>query len=274
MNPCTKNCEDCRERSGCRLCEAYSDNCPIAKCCREKGHENCSTCTDFNICTVRRSCYSMPKYRLEKAEEERIREERYRSLREIVLKYLRPLFVISLITEILSLLPTGTDVIEKTPAMRFPIAAVLLVLRLALGIILVKLGSVNDRYKKAGALTVIYAFASAVITMFRTPQTSDSMSVLALIISVIVYISIYLEYTAHSDIFAGVDDSLGEKWTNLFKWKIAATLTTAAAPILVLFASVLGAIVTLLALLAAVVTDVLYFVYLNSTIRDFTYEEL
>lgn len=273
MNPCSKSCAECRERNTCEGCAKFAADCPVARCCNEKGHENCSTCTDNASCAVRRSCYSMPNYRREKAEEERIRVERYRELRGNVLKYLRPLFIAALITEVFLLLPTD-KIIERLPETRFLFAAVLLILRSLCGFFLIKLGSANEKYKKAGVLTVVYGVASAFITAFTTPVTSTAVSVLAFFAAVLMYVSIWLEYTAHSDILAGVDDTLGDKWTVLFKWRIGATVAGVASPLLVLTVPFLGALVVITAMLALAVTDVMYFVYLNSTIQDFTYEEL
>ena len=53
---CGRDCETCayREQLNCGGCRTMG-RCPVAVCCREKGHETCGTCTQASYCGLRRS---------------------------------------------------------------------------------------------------------------------------------------------------------------------------------------------------------------------------
>ena len=71
MTYCGKNCESCtwRETQGCSGCETgpgsvYGGDCGIARCCREKGHASCQTCTiGQSGCTKWKGCEAAPAER-------------------------------------------------------------------------------------------------------------------------------------------------------------------------------------------------------------------
>ena len=73
-NCCGKDCESCtvREAEQCPGCRHIADfgECEIVSCCKDKGHESCSTCTQQTWCPTVQKSISMPKYRREKADAE------------------------------------------------------------------------------------------------------------------------------------------------------------------------------------------------------------
>lgn len=70
---CLKSCADCGQCGGCFV-GACAARCGIAKCCKEKNHESCESCTRFDGCRLRMSRDAMP----EKLHEEDRRAEQQR----------------------------------------------------------------------------------------------------------------------------------------------------------------------------------------------------
>ena len=66
---CGKDCAAClyREAENCPGCKlgpgSMSGNCGIARCCRDKGHSNCESCTFSDGCALLRSAPMEPEYR-------------------------------------------------------------------------------------------------------------------------------------------------------------------------------------------------------------------
>lgn len=78
---CGRMCDACtwKEQLDCPGCQdgpgrRFSGGCPIADCCREKGHTACVTCTFSTGCALRRR--DMPQNRLWAVEAERERRAR------------------------------------------------------------------------------------------------------------------------------------------------------------------------------------------------------
>lgn len=74
---CLKSCAECGQCSGCRG-SAYAARCGIAKCCKEKNHESCESCTRFGGCRLRMSRDAMPEKLHE--EDRRAAEQRQANL--------------------------------------------------------------------------------------------------------------------------------------------------------------------------------------------------
>ena len=80
------DCPGCQDRPGRR----FSGGCPIADCCREKGHTACVTCTFSTGCALRRR--DMPQNRLWAVEAERERRARLDRNAPVLAKWLWLLF--------------------------------------------------------------------------------------------------------------------------------------------------------------------------------------
>lgn len=74
---CGKLCEECqyKEMLQCPGCKegpgkAWNCECELAKCCRDKGHQNCTTCSYSTSCGKLRGRNNEPEQRLRKREDE------------------------------------------------------------------------------------------------------------------------------------------------------------------------------------------------------------
>ena len=73
---CGKLCEECqyKEMLQCPGCKegpgkAWNCECELAKCCRDKGHQNCTTCSYSTSCGKLRGRNNEPEQRLRKRED-------------------------------------------------------------------------------------------------------------------------------------------------------------------------------------------------------------
>ena len=94
---CGRMCDACtwKEQLDCPGCQdgpgrRFSGGCPIADCCREKGHTACVTCTFSTGCALRRR--DMPQNRLWAMEAERERRARLDRNAPVLAKWLWLLF--------------------------------------------------------------------------------------------------------------------------------------------------------------------------------------
>ena len=90
---CGRMCDACtwKEQLDCPGCQdgpgrRFSGGCPIADCCREKGHTACVTCTFSTGCALRRR--DMPQNRLWAVEAERERRARLDRNAPVLAKWL------------------------------------------------------------------------------------------------------------------------------------------------------------------------------------------
>lgn len=150
---CGRMCDACtwKEQLDCPGCQdgpgrRFSGGCPIADCCREKGHTACVTCTFSTGCALRRR--DMPQNRLWAVEAERERRARLDRNAPVLAKWLWLLFWLvtpSVFSNILTM---------DTVAGAFPTAGVVgnvlaFLISLAYGVLLWQLREAAGRYRTA-----------------------------------------------------------------------------------------------------------------------------
>lgn len=267
-NYCGKDCETCavREAEQCPGCRHIADfgECEIASCCKDKGHESCSTCTQRTWCPTVRKAVSMPKYRREKAEAEAETNRRNREIAGLMVKWCVPLFWILLILEGIGLVET---LFEKLSAIMLVFHGASELLYLLEAFFLYKMRPAADRYGKAALFTMLTAVFSGISGFLSSGDTAQILTILiALPGAIFSYLAVYHTYNAHSDAVTDADGELAEKWEKLWKWTIYALVGMfLAVPV----AALLGILGLLLLMIATVVCGVLKLVYLHRMIEIF-----
>ncbi len=259
-NYCGKDCETCtvRETQSCTCCQPIADSggCEIASCCKDKGHESCTTCTQQTWCPTVQKAISMPKYRREKAEAEAEINRRNRKNAVIMVRWCVPLFWILLILEGVRLIASLS---ENTPAVLTVLSSMLI---LSEAFCLYKLRSVTERYGKAALFTVLTAVFSC-IPAFLSADHAALFTLVTLPGTILSYLAVYHTYSAHSEAAVDAGGELAEKWEKLWKWTIyvlAGAFIVALASVLL---SVLGLLLLLAAAIASVICGILNLVYLH-----------
>ncbi len=263
-NDCGKDCETCAvwEEENCPGCRHIADfgECEIAFCCREKGHESCSTCTQRTWCPTVHKAVSMHKYRREKAEAEAETDRRNLEIAGIMVKWCVPLFWLLIVLEVVGLTDT---LFEKVPAMQLVLNSAFILLRLLEAFFLYRMRPAAERYGKASLFAMLTAVLSGISGFLPSGDAARFLSVLVnLPGTVLSYLSVYHIYNAHSDAVTDADGELAEKWETLWKWKIYVLVGLFLAVPVSAVLGILGLLILIAVMAAAVLCDVLELVYL------------
>ena len=282
-NYCGKNCADCTQKEilNCPGCtegpgRAYGGDCELAKCCREKGHETCETCSFSSTCTPLKNCETMPEKRKKKQEAEIAKKAAELAKREafaedaaVLGKWLTILFWLIIPSVIIGVLTTDT-VSEWSPNLYFVGQILSAVISGVYGFILLKLADQDMQYKTAGILCLITAAASGVIALVSgTGETPEWTMVISLPAAVISLVGEYNEFMAHSSAVSFADRELSLKWEKLWKWTIGCYAALLGSIIVMLIASVLGLIVLLGGLIGLAAVSIAKLVYVYNTAKAF-----
>lgn len=260
---CGKSCQECgyRAETGCRGCrEEASRECRLARCCREKGHETCNSCTYNTQCGMYQGKDTAPQYRLAKKKAELEHQAFLKQRGTFLAKWMWVLFwlfipaqVASIMTEWIPGLETAGNILS------FACTAVY-------GLVLLKMSSQEQGYRTAGVLTLVVGILS-LVTIAANQLHVFLILTVSVLNAVVVMFSYYYEFNAHADVLEGVDSELSEQWRKLWKWMLGATI---ALVIGLLFTLILiGALVVLAALIAILVISILKLVYLFRTAQAF-----
>ena len=110
-NYCGKSCEACnfKEKLDCPGCKAgpgrvFGGDCEVANCCRERGHDTCTTCNQNNWCSKQKNAEGMAQTRFQKQEQERAAREQLEKHVPKLAKYLTILFWLNIAAQIPSLI--------------------------------------------------------------------------------------------------------------------------------------------------------------------------
>lgn len=273
---CGKNCEVCtwRERLACPGCQegpgrAFSGDCSIAACCREKGHGACATCAYLTGCPRRMGRERAPEERQRKAEAETQRRRELDQRAPFLGKWLWLLFWLFIPSEIGTLMSSDT-VKNAFPAVGMAGEVLVALCGLAYAAILWQLRKAGERYSIAGICQAISAAAAVPLAVVSARDTDGGLTLLVELPLVAVSLAaMYEEFNAHAEVLDGVDDTLAEKWRKLWKWYIGLLIGVFACVLLVAIAGLLGALAMLTAVIGILVVAVLKLMYLYRTAKLF-----
>ena len=215
---CLKSCSDCGKCSGCRG-GAYAARCDIAKCCREKNHENCDSCTRGITCPTRRGRDNMPGTLLdrERREAERLAAKRFNA--GVMAKWVWIIFWCIIAANVVGLLEF---LAESVPVLGWVglVAETALFLVIAYGYWQMK--DIDVGFRTYAILSLISQGMSAVHT---TLQEGPVRILIAIPEIIIVLIAYRTQYLAFRDALSGIDGEMSYKWLrqwNLFKISLLA----------------------------------------------------
>lgn len=273
---CGKNCADCthKETLSCPGCMAgpgrpFSGDCSIAACCREKGHQQCTTCGFSENCGTFRSKAFMPEYRRKVSEEEIMRAESIAKSAQVLGKWLWILFWLIIPSTVAGIL-INENIAGSNPSMYALGQGVRAVCSVLCGAILIRLSSEEERYRTAGICALISAAASVLIVLVsgggETPTWTLLISIPATIVSLV---GEYHEFTAHSIILTDLDSEQSEKWSSLWRKYIGMYGAMLGSILIMVISVTLGSLVLLGACIGLVVVSVIKLVYLYRTAKSF-----
>ncbi len=271
-NPCGKSCETCASRRDCCGCEQVSDRCPVALCCREKGHDTCATCNQRTWCPTIRDARFMPRRRKTEEEAEQASIDRVCAQAKTMVRGLTPLFWLMIAGEVLGLL--------KFENMFLPALILTLVtggFMLGQAFCLGKLQSVVSRYRTAALCHGICAavhIVSRLLEQFLIQNTKLNL-LLSLPAAVFGIMAIYHTCEAHAEAVADADGELAQTWERLWKWQIGVSFAPVAILLLLIFSPALSGLLSIASLIAILVVRIweLRTLYTMINLYKFYFEE-
>lgn len=273
---CGKLCEDCQFKDnlqcpGCKTGpgKTWMTECELAKCCMDKGHQNCTTCSYSTSCGKLRGRDNEPERRLERRSYEQEKQKKIADKADFLGKCLWILFWL-IIPSIISSIMTEENVAERFPALNLPGQVLQVIVLVLYGSILLKISCEDERYKTSGICCFISAGVSVLLFVVSPGQTTPPWTLVFTIPAMIVsLVGEYNEYSAHAEVVGDVAPVLSDKWTGLWKWYIGMTLGLLGSILLMLIIPILGLLVALVTAIGTIVVSILKLVYLYRTAKVF-----
>lgn len=221
---CEKDCAQCayKEKLQCPGCKSGPGHetlgdCPIARCCRSSRRESCRSCSVSGRCSSLQSMHQIPKDRIFNREAEAEKQADIVSRAQELSKLLRAIFWLEIVICIASLL-TADLVVKLVPGLYWPGRSLEQILRLAAGLIFLKMSSGEARYQRAGLCAIAAVLASSAAAILADSLWANFL--LAITSVILLLICEYFAFSAHAGVLTGVDNILSEKWDNLWKWRL------------------------------------------------------
>ena len=270
---CGKNCDECslRDQLGCPGCSAGpgrpgGEECLLARCCREKGHETCEGCSFRSGCGRLAGKDQQPEQRLKRLAVHR--ENQARLARDIPFlgKWLWYLFWL-VIPSVAGSLLTNETLVSFFPGLALPGQVISTATLLAYSLILLKLGEKNSRYRTSGLCSLAAAAFNLLSALF--PEMGGVAVLLALPAAALALVGEYQEYHGHSEATDTLNPQLADQWLRLWKWYIGMFLALLAGFLLLFLSPTLALLVLLAAAIAAIVVSIRKLVLLYRTAQFF-----
>lgn len=273
---CGKTCEECIQKDAlnCPGCKAgpgrqFGGECELAKCCRDKGHDCCETCSFCKNCRTLMGRERQPETRIKRVQDAQKLREVITKRASVLGKWLFILFWLVVPTTVASIL--GNDYIFSSFSGILIAGNVLYFLCSAFyGLILLKISSEDEEYRIAGICTLIVALLTLVkFFVFGTDHNSAWLLVIALPSLIVGLIGEYHEFNAFSSVLIPVDSELSYKWLTLWKWYVGSIVGLFSGIILMLILPILGAILLFVVVIVNFVAGIVRIVYIYQTAAVF-----
>lgn len=272
---CGKTCGEClyKEQLECPGCKAgpgrhYASDCKLAKCCRDKGHQECAGCGFQQNCNTLRGKDRAPEYRIKSIEAQKAMQAAIAARAPVLGKWLWILFWMVIPNSIAAIM-ANQNLAGFVPAIYLAGQILNAACSFVYGFILLRLADEEERYRTAGICTLIGGAVSVLLTFVASGQMPVWMLLLSIPAAIVSFVGMYFEYTAHSEVLTGVDNNLAEKWTMLWKWHIGTLCAMLGGVLVTAIVPILGLLVVLAAGLGGIVVAILRLVYLYRTANIF-----
>ena len=208
---CLKSCADCGKCSGCRS-GAYAARCDIAKCCREKNHENCDSCTRASFCPTRSARDTMPQkiHDQERREAERLATKWLNA--GVMAKRVSIIFWCAIAANVVGLL---SFLEENMPVLGWVQIAAEAVIILVIAYGYWQMKGVDDGFRTYAILALITHGLSSVHTALQEGPLRTAITIPVFIVCVITF---RMQYLTFRDALSGIDADMSEKW--LKQWNL------------------------------------------------------
>ena len=273
-NYCGKSCEACnfKEKLDCPGCKAgpgrvFGGDCEVANCCRERGHDTCTTCNQNNWCSKQRHVDNLAETRFQKKEWERSKREQLETHVGMLAKCFTAIFWLNIIAFLPDLM--SNDLTKGFPILHQTGQMISLAFSLVITAIYVVMGKANRRYRITAAcmgVAVVATFLQNLVTGGETPPWT---LLISLPLAVLGLVCRYHQYSANSEVLVPMDYALSEKWMQLWKWFVRLTIILVASIVVILMFPVLGALIMFAAAIGTAVISIIELVYIYRMMSAF-----
>lgn len=264
---CGKSCEICTDREamscpGCRQGPGGTfAKCAIARCCRDKRHETCGTCTSWSYCGLRNGREQEPILRQKKQAQEERQQQEIRDKAPVLSRWINVLFWL-FIPQIIAGLMTEENVVKNFPDLLIPGVVLTVACVVIYSAALWRMHEIHSGYRKAAICNLVYALG---YLLALTPLQV----MVNIVLAVVSLLATYLEYTTHSEVLAPTNMPLSLQWRQLWTWNIWCVVGLVVFFILLWLIPVLGLLGLLAVAIATIVLQILKLVYLRRMIWHF-----
>ena len=208
---CLKSCAECGQCTGCRA-GTYASRCEIAKCCREKNHENCDSCTRASFCPTRSGRDMMPQKIHDRDRREAERLAAKRATASVMGKWVWIIFWCIIAVNVVGLLEF---LAESVPVLGWVELAAETALFLVIAYGYWQMKDIDVGFRTYAILSVISYVLS---TVAGCMQEGPLRTVLLIPMIIIGLIAFRIQYLAFRDALSGIDEEMSEKW--LKQWNL------------------------------------------------------
>lgn len=257
---CGKSCELCgvRTEMDCPGCAAVQGECDLARCCQEKGHTTCASCTHNIQCEQYQGRDHAPQTRLEKKEAELAHQQNLKKRGVFLSRQMRTLFWVMICINVVSLVgewASNSGVVGKSLEIIFQAIYALTLMQMA---------TECGAYRKAGMLQLVSVFMDIPV-MFH--QGEISATLLSMISAVLCMVSGYFEFMSHSTVLRDVDEAQSQKWRKLWYWLIGFQCATVLGILLTIV--YIGVVMIMVGAIGVLVVSIFEMVYLYRSAQIF-----
>lgn len=272
---CGKNCAECGQKEvldcpGCKMGPGrpITGSCPLARCCREKGHQTCDTCNLHGSCNTFYIRHQMPQRRQREQQLAREREQAIARKAPVLGKWLWVLFWLVVPSTVFSFLAEDS-ITGSNAGLNLWGSILLSACNLAYGVILLRLSSEDSGFTTAGICILVSSLISGILNTCFQGDPPDWTLVLTLPAAVVSLVGAYMEFHAYGEVLANVDEDQREKWLKLWKWTLIGMGVMIGSILFILIVPLLGLLLTLAGAIVSIITSVLKLVYLYHTAQTF-----
>lgn len=267
---CGKSCTSCphREALDCPGCKsgpgAAFGSCAIARCCREKNHADCQTCTSWVGCGLRAGREQEPVIRQKRSEREAQQKQELQAKAPLLVRWISVLFWL-FIPQIIAGLMTDDNVTKVLPGLWTPGVLLTMVCTLVYGVALWNMQSIDRGYRTAAICNFVVGLGNLMnFIPSAALQIFIGLGLVALGLA-----SCYVEYNTHAEVLVPTNMPLAQQWRKLWKWNLWCIGGLVLAFVLLLLAPVLALLLVLAVAIAVLVLQVLKLVYLYRMANHF-----
>lgn len=249
---CGKSCTACDQREsldcpGCKagVSEKHHVDCELARCCKEKKHETCATCTAGDNCALLRGKHRMIEYRRKRQIAAAQYQEGIAQRAPFFGKWMWVLFWIFVAAEFAGFLTLNAFSSVK---MLFGLGQILgIACAVARTGVLIVLMREEEAYRKAAIFTFLGYVLEHMDTYAKGAFSEEGFGVhLTILAAVMTFMGHYNTYLGHSNALSGVDNGLADNWSILFKCHIGLLCAAVVGILLLFLMPVLGGLITIL----------------------------